>query len=363
MAKNENLSTAKAERNDEFYTRLVDIENELRYYRRHFKGKTVLCNCDDPFESQFFKYFVMNFARLQLKKLIATCYKSSLIKGTLFDFCDVDRNVPKETPYKAVITSVYDVNGDGYLDMEDIRELFKTGENELTELKGDGDFRSEECLELLDEADVIVTNPPFSLFREYITTLINHKKKFVVIGPLSGVTYKSTFPLLRDGVIWFGATTPKIFDVPPGANIDKNSRKNIYVLDDGSVIAKFGNVYWYTNLDLKKRHEDLILVKRYNPSEYSHYTNFNGIEINDITEIPCDWDGFIGVPPSFLVQHNFEQFEIVGFGKGNLAKEIGVTKNHRGRTDLEIELPNGKYLCPFGRLVIRNKHPEPRKQS
>lgn len=368
MAGNSRLGEAKAEKNDEYYTRLADIENELRYYRRHFKGKTVLCNCDDPFESQFFKYFVMNFNQLGLNKLIATCYQGSPIMGTQLDFWNMTPDVHQGTPYKAVVTSVYDATGDGYLDMEDIKELFRTGENELIKLKGDGDFRSEECLALLDEADVIVTNPPFSLFREYITTLIERKKKFVIVGPLSGAKYKKTFPLVRDGKIWLGyKPTGKdmYFDVSEELSewlVNNKKKGSGYVIIDGEIKGR-AQAVWFTNLDIKKRHDNIVLVKRYSPEKYPSYNNFPGIEISDVSEIPCDWDGYMGVPISFLELHNPDQFEIVGLGEGNLAKEIGITRNSEGRTKLEYTLPNGDLKLAFARIIIRNKHPEPRKQS
>ena len=359
MAGNNNLGSAKAEKNDEFYTRLIDIENELRYYRRHFKGKTVLCNCDDPFESQFFKYFVMNFVKLGLKKLIATCYRGSPIAGTQLDFWNSSNVQSKGIPYKAIVTSVYDATGDGYLDMEDIKELFRIGKNELVELKEDGDFRSDECLALLDEADIVCTNPPFSLFHEYVMTLVKHNKKFIIIAPLNGIKYKHTFPLIKNGTMWLGVTSPKEFI----ASKNYTKRANLRVKKDGTTVAVFGNIYWVTNLDIKKRHEDLILVKRYDASSYPSYDNFDGIEVSDVKDIPYDYDGFMGVPISFLEVHNPEQFELIGRGEGNLAKEIGVTKNFRGRTDLAITLSDGTHTCPYARIVIRNKHPEPRKQS
>lgn len=183
--KNGNLSAAKRAKNDEFYTQLTDIEKELRHYRKHFRGATVLCNCDDPFESNFFKFFVLNFNRLGLKKLIATCYEGSAV---------AEYRNGKAKPYKAVVTTVHDTTGDGGIDMEDVCNLFELGENELTELEGDGDFRSEECLALLDEADIVVTNPPFSLFREYVAVLMAHQKKFIIVGNKNAITYKEIFP-------------------------------------------------------------------------------------------------------------------------------------------------------------------------
>ena len=201
--KNVNLGSAKKAKNDEFYTQLTDVEKELRYYRNHFKDKVVFCNCDDPFESNFFKYFVLNFNRLGLKKLIATCYASSPIANTqlsLFDVIGIEENRQNKA-YKAVVTKVYDKTGDGGIDMLDVAELFKSGENELSVLEGDGDFRSKECLELLKEADVVVTNPPFSLFREYISILMKYNKKFIVIGNINAITYKEIFPLIKENKV------------------------------------------------------------------------------------------------------------------------------------------------------------------
>lgn len=280
MAGNTNLSAAKRAKNDEFYTQLTDIEKELRHYRKHFKGKTVICNCDDPFESNFFKYFVLNFNRLKLKKLIATCYEGSAV---------AEYRNGKAKPYKAVVTTVHDTTGDGGIDMEDVRNLFDLGENELTELEGDGDFRSEECLKLLDEADIVVTNPPFSLFREYVAVLMEHKKKFIIIGNKNAITYKEIFPLLKNNEMWLGSNNPapKEFFTPQGVT------KSVS-----------GLTRWYTNLDLKKRHEELILVKRYTPEEYPHYDNYDAIEVNKVVNIPCDYAGIMGVPITFMDKYN-----------------------------------------------------------
>lgn len=256
---NSQLSAAKKAKNDEFYTRMTDIEHELVHYRKHFKGKVVLCNCDDPFESNFFKYFALNFNPLGLKKLIATCYSGSPIAGgeyqpSLFDD-DVDENTGRHRrAYKAVVNVFRDTTGDGELDMDDIRNLLDSGENELTELHGDGtygagDFRSKECLELLDEADIVVTNPPFSLFREYVATLMDYDKKFVIVGNQNAITYKEAFPLLRDDRLWLGYNKVKEFVVP---SADHPERGNIVTDGKGGLIAKFGNICWYTNLDIKK---------------------------------------------------------------------------------------------------------------
>ena len=318
---NSQLSAAKKAKNDEFYTRMTDIEHELVHYRDHFKGKVVLCNCDDPFESNFFKYFALNFNPLGLKKLIATCYSGSPIAGgeyqpSLFDD-DVDENTGRHRrAYKAVVNVFRDTTGDGGLDMDDIRNLLDSGENELTELHGDGiygagDFRSKECLELLDEADIVVTNPPFSLFREYVATLMEHGKKFVIVGNQNAITYKEAFPLLRDDRLWLGYNKVKEFVVP---SADHPERGNIVTDGKGGLIAKFGNICWYTNLDITKRHEDLLLYRRYkeDPSRYPKYDNYDAIEVSKVKDIPEDYWGVMGVPITFMDKYNPDQFDIVG---------------------------------------------------
>ena len=270
--KNSALGSAKINKNDEFYTQLTDIEKELRYYRKHFADKVVFCNCDDPFESNFFKYFVLNFNRLGLKKLIATCYSTSPIANTQLSFFDVaGQQENKGKAYKAVITSVYDKTGDGGVDMLDVAELFKSGENELTMLNGDGDFRSDECIELLKQADIVVTNPPFSLFREYVAQLVEYDKKFVIIGNQNAITYKEFFPLIKNNKVWIGATPlngGRWMIMPSNIDIISNKAKKT---ERGEIILNVAGVCWYTNLDIRKRHEDLILVKRYNPEDYPKY--------------------------------------------------------------------------------------------
>ena len=265
MARNVDLGAARTAKKDEFYTQLTDIEKEMRYYKKHFQGKTVLCNCDDPFESNFFKYFVLNFNRLGLKKLIATCYSGSPIAGqqlSLFDYIDGNTgNKEENRPYKAVVTTVYDKTGDGGVDMLDVAELFKSGENELTELNGNGDFRSEECLALLDEADIVVTNPPFSLFREYVAALMEHQKHFIIIGNMNAITYKEIFPLIKEDKLWIGASIhsgDRKFYVPDDYPLNA---AGCGVDEDGRRFIRVKGVRWYTNLDLKQRHEEMILVK------------------------------------------------------------------------------------------------------
>lgn len=324
---NKNLQNAKKAKNDEFYTLLTDIEKEMRYYRKHFKGKTVLCNCDDPFESNFFKYFVLNFNRLGLKKLIATCYATSPIAGQQLSLFDVagGEEEQRNKPYKAVVTKVYDVTGDGGVDMFDVAELFKSHENELTELQGDGDFRSKECLALLDEADIVVTNPPFSLFREYVAVLMEHEKKFLIIGSLNAVKYSECFPFIMNNQMWLG-----------------NNNVHDFMQPDGTV-KKFGNINWYTNLDFAKRHEKIILWKEYNDKEYPKYETYDAIEVSKVTNIPVNYSGIMGVPVSFMSKYNPEQFEIVG------------EFNHGSDNEFDLAKPviNGKELFP--RIAIKVK--------
>lgn len=351
---NASMNAAARAKNDEFYTLLTDIEKEMRHYRRHFKGKTVLCNCDDPFESNFFKYFALNFNRLGLKKLIATCYSGSPIAGSRlvpFDMFDEPEAQKRQVaPYKAVVTKVYDATGDGGVNMLDVAELFKQHENELTRLEGNGDFRSPECLALLDEADIVVTNPPFSLFREYVATLMEHGSHFIILGNSNAVTYKEIFPLIMQNKLWFGVTRTgtgamwfRVMDDFPV----KSGQKT----DNGIRYQTIGNSAWFTNLDVKKRHERLILVKRYTPEEYPHYDNYDAIEVSRVADIPCDYAGVMGVPITFLGKYNPDQFEIVGIS-GELANPLLIDgKRKTGRFYI-----NGRRL--YDRIAIRNKHPE-----
>ncbi len=379
MAKNTDLGAARTAKKDEFYTQLTDIEKEMRYYRKHFKGKTVLCNCDDPFESNFFKYFALNFNRLGLKKLIATCYYSSPIVGQQLQYgCDangqmtfsfedkaVEENKSKR-PYKAVVTQVYDKKGDGGVDMLDVAELFRSGENELVELEGDGDFRSPECLDLLDEADIVVTNPPFSLFRDYVAVLMEHQKHFIIIGNVNAITYKEIFPLIMENKLWFGASIhsgDRKFYVPDDYPLNA---AGCGVDEDGKRYIRVKGVRWYTNLDLKQRHEEMILVKRYSPEEYPKYVNYNAIEVAKTSDIPCDYAGLMGVPITFLDKYSPEQFEIVGFSL-TLAKPVKECIEPdadyiKGGPRFYIKEGTKKYKRCYDRIVIRNKHPEPPKE-
>lgn len=393
MAGNSNLASAMEAKQDEFYTQLRTIEDELRHYRKHFKGKTVLCNCDDPFESNFFKYFALNFNKLGLKKLIATCYAGSSITGTQLSLFGDDTDEDRRTPYKAVVTTVHDATGNGGVDMLDVAELFRNGENRLEKLEGDGDFRSRECLELLDEADIVATNPPFSLFREYLSTLIDHDKKFVIIGNQNTATTKDIFPLLKENKVWLGYHSGHtLFEVPDSYGIpdfyDKNDkqklRSNGYVIDEnGKLWRNLGNICWFTNLDIRKRHEQMILIRKYKPEEYPEYDNYDAIEVSMAANIPMDYAGVMGVPITFLDKFNPDQFEIIGitktwFGLANKVYPKQIQVNKQGKRSQVTKLndgavikvaapPEGKtyyiveddfYIQTYPRLLIRNKNPE-----
>lgn len=368
------LNRAAAQKNDEFYTQMDDIVAELRHYRKHFRGKTVFCNCDDPYESNFFKYFALNFNKLGLKKLIATCYATSPIMYTQLTLFGEEEPLAVQRegrkPYKIEITEVTDENGDGAVDLADVEILLRSKKNVLTLLEGDGDFRSEECIELLKEADIVVTNPPFSLFREYLAQLIEYEKKFLIIGNLNAIHYKEVFPLLQGNMMWLGATSfkggatyfvgsPDLYDPKKMSN-----PKHAYI-KDGKLYWRVNGVRWYTNLDISKRHEDLDLYKKYNPEEYPTYENFDAINVDKVVEIPRDYYGMMGVPDSFLEKYNPDQFEIIGLGSGFLGQSIGITgipkehkqqmKGHSAAGDLYYLLPDGKPKVPYSRIIIRRK--------
>lgn len=342
---NKNLSQAKKAKNDEFYTQLTDIEKELSHYTKHFKGKVVLCNCDDPFESNFFRYFVLNFNRLGLKKLITTSYAGSPIayrQLNMFDYVDGVAPDGRKRAYKAEVTVVHGKTATSGYNMDDIANLFVTGENKLELLEGDGDFRSQECLDILDEADIVVSNPPFSHFREYIATLIERKKQFLIIGNMNAITYKEVFPLIKDNRVWTGC---KMFGggmnmIMPKTLFDPSKVKKYVVNGRGEIIVNIMGVIWYTNLDIKKRHEELILVKQYHghEDEYPHYDNYDAINVDKVVDIPCDYDGVMGVPITFLDKYNPEQFEIVGLGNG--AELFGPTKTYKN----VVTMKNGKAI-------------------
>lgn len=301
---NKNLNEAKKAKNDEFYTRLEDIEKELNYYTKHFKGKVVYCNCDDPTWSNFWRYFYRQFSRLGLRKLISTHYE-----------------MDGSPSYAAV-----------YEGGHDNAENFAEGVTKVP-LKGNGDFRSDECIELLKQADIVVTNPPFSLARAYVAELEKYNKQFIIIGDVNWITYKEIFPLIKDNKVWLGYTKVKEFKQPDGT------------------YKKFGNKLWFTNVDTRKRHHKLETFYRWRkrkekyPDLYPKYDNYNAIEVSKVLQIPLDYDGAMGVPITFLDKFNPDQFEIVKFRKGNDNKDLRYTVNN-------------KLKYPYCRILIKNKYPE-----
>lgn len=321
---NTNLKNAKKNKNDEFYTQLSDIEKELSHYRDFLRGKIVFCNCDDPYESNFFKYFASNFNFLGLKKLIATCYCGSPVSGTqllLKDIVDLEPKSDRQA-YKIEISEVIDTNKDGAVDITDVAYLIKNKKNILTLLDGDGDFRSNECIELLKQSDVVITNPPFSLFREYVAQLIEYDKKFVIIGNKNSITYKEVFKFIKDNKIWLGYSHPNNFLNP-----------------DGTLAKLTGLTRWFTNIGIPKRNEELILYKRYymteadknNPNytnpDYPKYDNYDAINVDKVSDIPVDYDGVMGVPITFLDKYTPKQFDIIKFRKGDDNRDLEYTKN------------------------------------
>ena len=291
------IAKAKKKPDDEYYTLYDDIQKELNYYKEHFNNKIVLCNCDDPFESNFFKFFIMNFNYLNLKCLICTCYKGSPMAFTIFDYLkDDNEEILKSTNgYVLDINEVPMENGRGVTG-EDIEKLLFSKKYGVKKLRGDGDFKSEECLKYLDIADIVVTNPPFSKFKEYLPLLINYNKKFLVIGDKNQITYEDIFPLFKSNKIWLGYTRPNKFLLPNGIITDKMN----------------GRPRWFTNLNIKKRDEELILYKEYNVSEYPKLENFDAIFVDEIVKIPNDYYETMAVPITFLDKYNPKQFEILG---------------------------------------------------
>lgn len=319
---NTNLHRAKDNKQDEFYTTYEAIQSELNNYEKHFEGKTVLCNADDPFESNFCKFFLRNFNYLKLKRLICTSYNSSPVAGTQLSFFDLIEGTPNEEKAHGYVLDVSKVpmaNNRGVSDA-DIDKLLRS-KKMVKELKGDGDFRSDECVEYLKQADIVVTNPPFSLFREYVALLIEYDKKFLIIGNQNAITYKEIFPLLQDNKMWLGTKSGDMsFRVPDYYE----PRETRYWQDEtGQKWRSLGNACWYTNLDHKKRHEKLVLYKTYTPEEYPHYDNYDAVEVPKITDIPIDYGGNMGVPITFLDKYNPEQFEIVGFCDADSPLSLG----------------------------------------
>lgn len=330
------LDDAKKSKKDEFYTQLSDIERELKYYKSQFKDKIVYCNCDDPYESNFFKFFAANFNNFQLKKIIATCYTGSPIVGSqlpLFELKGLKNN--SREAFKIEINKVEDSNKDGAIDMSDVEWLLKHNENTITPLKQGGDFRSKECIDLLKKCDIICTNPPFSLFREYVAQLIGYNKKFLIIGNTNSLTYKEIFKLFKENKIRTGYTN---FNVGMFFIVPKDWEHFHHIDADGNKIARVSTSCWFTNLNVEKHNNFIDLYKRYNPKDYPKYDNYDAINIDKVNDMPKDYRGVMGVPITFIDKYNPEQFEIIKFRKGNDEKDLSI---------------NGK--CPYFRILIRNK--------
>ncbi len=373
---NKNLNAAKTAKKDEFYTQLTDIERELQHYWPHFAGKVVLCNCDDPYESNFFKYFALRFNQLGLKKLICTCYDGSPVAGTQLSLFSLDaEGNEKKTAYKVEITEVKDINGDGAVDLADVEYLIQNDKNVLSVLKGNGDFRSPECIELLKQADIVVTNPPFSLFREYVAQLIQYEKKFLIVGHQNALHYKEIFPLVKENEIWLG------YGFKGGAtHFTSPYDDKATAGDHREGMIRVSGVVWFTNLDHNKRHEKIDLVCRYSPEEYPSYYNYDAIDIGKVQDIPYDYEGLMGVPDTILGCYNPEQFEIIGMGS-DVPKKYkhesidGKTIVYKDGdkivwstpyTIAERKLGNSLRInnngqpgsAPYSRIIIRNKHPQ-----
>ena len=374
---NKNLHNAGKAKKDEFYTQLVDIEKELKHYKKQLWGKVVYCNCDDPFESNFFKYFAANFNALDLKKFITTSYNKSPIAGRqlpLFEMEGLKPINPKDAEaHRIEINKVPDINKDGAIGLEDVKQLLEHDANVSTPLKGDGDFRSDECIKLLNEADIVCTNPPFSLFREYLTQLMAYNKKFLIIGNLNAITYKECFKFIKDNKMWLGITMDGRniwFRVPDSYPINENVANS--KIEDGKKYLFVKGCVWFTNLDSEKRHEKLTLYKKYTPEEYPKYDNYGAINVDKVSEIPEDYDGAMGVPITFLNKYNPDQFEIIGQGQVNLYRELtpfGLSKKFvedyykSGQTgSIKEDHPvlgyyniNGRPVIPYMRIVIKRK--------
>lgn len=360
MAKpsNSNLKKANKAKNDEFYTQLVDIEKELKHYKKQFCGKVVYCNCDDPFESNFFKYFASNFNALGLKRLIATSYKPSPIANTQLSLFGNDKTLtkikgrPKTTANKFIINEVSDLDGDGAFDLRDIAEQLKVNKNnEWSPLKGEGDFRSKESIELLKQADIIVTNPPFSLFREYVAQLVEYRKKFLIIGNTNAITYKEIFKLIKNNELRTGYTN---FNVGMFFEVPKEWEKYHHIDDNGKKIARVSTSCWFTNLEVEKHKQDIVLYKKYNKTNYPSYENYEAIDVSKVQEIPMDYKKEMGVPITFVDKYSPDQFKIIALG---IVGSIDFTKSKKMEI-LKEGKPTGKFTVNAKGTLYRKYEPE-----
>lgn len=349
MAGNADLRAANTAKKDEFYTRLADIEKELVHYRVQFRDKVVFCNCDDPYESNFFKYFALNFNALGLKKLIATCYDGSPIAQQELPLFADENNEPKRKAYKVEISEVPDMDGSGSTDLTDVKLLLKSSDHNVkSELKQNGSFDSPECIELLKQADIVVTNPPFSLFREYLALLDKYEKMFIIIGNTNALSYKEIFQMFQQDKIRTGYTNFNVgmfFQVP-------DSWEKYHHIEDGKKMARVSTSCWFTNLPVSRHKEELILIKKYSPEEYPKFDYYDAINVNTYTEIPCDYKEAMGVPITFLDKYNPEQFEIID-AIGRYSMLTGPTPETQGKY---LTMLDGK--PKYARIIIRNKKPQ-----
>jgi hypothetical protein len=374
---NKSLSNAKREKNDEFYTQFSDIEKEVAAYLEYdpdtFRGKVVYCNCDDPYESHFFRYFVLNFKKLGLKRLLTTSYKPSPVANTQLALFGNDDPRPKArgrlkvTANKFVINKVNALCREGEFSLKDVAEQLQANQaNEWAPLQGDGDFRSEECLALLQEADIVVTNPPFSLFREYVQLLVDYGKRFAVIGNMNAITYKEIFPLIKNDKLWLGATgngNDMVFAVPKGFSIAESDRQKAARMGYVGNYTRLGNSCWFTNLDHGRRHKPLSLMSMADnfkfsrhaqiraKKKYEKYDNYDAIEVPFVDAIPSDFKGVMGVPISFLDKYNPEQFEILGATQRGCHDDVPDTKTYEEYWEVR---PNGQATGSSGSKTNEN---------
>ena len=380
---NKGLRNANKAKKDEFYTQLSDIEKELKHYKGQFKDKIVYCNADDPFESNFFKYFASNFNALELKKLIATSYAGSPVVGGQLSLFDIKglKTFKKKEPMKIEVNEVKDLDDDGAVSMSDVEWLLKNDKNVASPLREKGDFRSKESTEILKEADIVVTNPPFSLFRDFVEQLEKYNKKFLIIGNTNAITYKEIFKLIKEDKIRTGYTN---FNVGMFFVVPDDWEKFHHIDEQGNKIARVSTSCWFTNLEVKKHKEDIILYKIYegNEEEYPKYDNYEAINVDQVKDIPTDYNGFIGVPITFVDKHNPDQFKIIALGivgsidfSCNKRMEIlkegkptgKFTKNAKGtlyrlynsKLDKCPKFKNVKtgelYMSIYARVIIKNK--------
>lgn len=352
--KQHDLHLAKINKNDEFYTRMEEIELELKYYKKHFEGKHIFCNCDDPYESNFFKYFALNFNHLKLKKLTAISYSPSPITYTQLSLFGSEKKIEfnqSDKAYKIEISKIG--NYDNPYSIFDIEELLKENSNNVvTELIGNGDFRSNESIEILKECDIVVTNPPFSLFRDFVSQLVEYKKQFLIIGNQNAITYKEIFPLIKNNEMWLGNSmngSNRYFRVPDYYKLTEKTGKIV----NGVKYAFVKGVVWFTNLDNNKRNEKIDLIRKYDEKKYKHYENYDAINVDKVSEIPSNWDGLMGVPITFFHKYNPKQFDIIALG---IVGSIDFT-NNRKMEILKKGVKTGKFTSNAKGTLYRKWDP------